>query len=239
MRRAGALLVGLALSGCKKKAPDGPELPPPPVGVESALQVVSVSPGLIGADRPASVTVVGAGFVQGAAVRVGQTPAAAVTFRNQNQLEAALPALPGGLYDVTVTLPDTSEATLRAGLVVRDGGVAGASATAACQSVVVWFDTDQSGLTAAARSTLDGLVGCWQSTGAALAVEGHADERGTTDYNLALGQRRALAVRSHLVAAGLEPMRLRVTSMGEERPADPGHGEAAWAKNRRVELTLQ
>ena len=69
-----------------------------------------------------------------------------------------------------------------------------------------------------------------------MQVEGHADERGTTDYNLALGQRRADTVKRHLVAKGVSPSRLATRSMGEERPVSRGHDEGAWSKNRRVEL---
>jgi peptidoglycan-associated lipoprotein len=60
----------------------------------------------------------------------------------------------------------------------------------------------------------------------------------TTEYNLALGSRRAEAVRRYLVALGADPKKIKVVSYGEERPADPGHNEAAWAKNRRAEIIL-
>jgi peptidoglycan-associated lipoprotein len=67
-------------------------------------------------------------------------------------------------------------------------------------------------------------------------VEGHTDERGGTEYNLALGQKRAEAVAKSLQTLGVPPGQLEAVSFGKERPADPGHDEAAWAKNRRVEL---
>ena len=71
-----------------------------------------------------------------------------------------------------------------------------------------------------------------------LLVEGHCDERGTDEYNLALGERRALAVRRYLVALGVSADRLHTISYGEEKPADPGHDEAAWSKNRRAEFKV-
>lgn len=71
-----------------------------------------------------------------------------------------------------------------------------------------------------------------------LLIEGHCDERGTEEYNRALGERRALAVRAQLVKAGISPDRLRTVSYGEDKPAALGHDEAAWAKNRRGELVL-
>jgi peptidoglycan-associated lipoprotein len=65
-------------------------------------------------------------------------------------------------------------------------------------------------------------------------IEGHCDERGTIEYNLALGERRAVAVRNFLIQQGIEAARVSVISYGKERPADPGHGERAWARNRRA-----
>lgn len=69
-----------------------------------------------------------------------------------------------------------------------------------------------------------------------LVAEGHCDERGTAEYNLALGERRARAVVDYLVGLGLSPQRFSTVSYGAELPLDPGHNEAAWAKNRRVHL---
>jgi peptidoglycan-associated lipoprotein len=68
----------------------------------------------------------------------------------------------------------------------------------------------------------------------AVVIEGHADERGTREYNLALGEWRADSVRSFLVSAGVSTRQIEIVSYGEERPEDPGHDEAAWARNRRA-----
>lgn len=75
--------------------------------------------------------------------------------------------------------------------------------------------------------------------GASVIVEGHCDERGTTEYNLALGDRRAESVRSFLVNLGISAGRMTTVSYGEERPLDAGHNEAAWAKNRRAQFVLE
>jgi len=72
-----------------------------------------------------------------------------------------------------------------------------------------------------------------------VAIEGHCDERGTNEYNLALGDRRANAARDYLVEAGVEAGRIRTISYGEERPVDPGHTEESWAKNRRADFLLE
>lgn len=70
-------------------------------------------------------------------------------------------------------------------------------------------------------------------------LEGHADERGTREYNLALGERRANAVRAYLVAQGASRTQIEVISYGEEKPASSGHDESAWAQNRRVEIVYR
>ena len=71
-----------------------------------------------------------------------------------------------------------------------------------------------------------------------LLIEGNCDERGTEEYNRALGERRALAAREALAKHGVSPERIRTISYGKDKPADPGHDDAAWAKNRRVDFVL-
>jgi peptidoglycan-associated lipoprotein len=72
----------------------------------------------------------------------------------------------------------------------------------------------------------------------AITIEGHCDERGTAEYNLALGERRAVAARTYLVSLGIAADRLRVVSYGKEFPFDPGHTDAAFAKNRRAHFVI-
>ena len=71
-----------------------------------------------------------------------------------------------------------------------------------------------------------------------ITIEGHTDERGTAEYNLALGERRAVAARTYLVSLGVPADRLRTVSYGKEFPFDPGHDEAAWEKNRRAQFVV-
>jgi peptidoglycan-associated lipoprotein len=71
-----------------------------------------------------------------------------------------------------------------------------------------------------------------------ITIEGHCDERGTAEYNLALGERRALAAKTYLVSLGIPADRLRTVSYGKEFPFDPGHDEAAWSKNRRAHFVV-
>ena len=98
----------------------------------------------------------------------------------------------------------------------------------------VFFDTDQSSLSAEARNSLDNQA-AWlnQYTTYSVVVEGHADERGTREYNLALGERRANAVRSYLIANGVAANRITTISYGKERPEVVGSNPSAWAQNRR------
>ncbi|MGB0682489.1 MAG: peptidoglycan-associated lipoprotein Pal [Magnetovibrionaceae bacterium] len=98
----------------------------------------------------------------------------------------------------------------------------------------VFFDYDSYSLTSAARQTLEGQA-AWMKRYPAvrIAVEGHADERGTREYNLALGDRRANAVKDYLVALGIAPGRITTISYGKERPVAFGSNESAWAQNRR------
>lgn len=98
----------------------------------------------------------------------------------------------------------------------------------------VFFDTDKSDLSADSREVLE-KVAVWMNSYpvATLLVEGHADERGTREYNLALGERRANSVSDYLVALGVNPNRLQTVSFGKEQPAVLGSTEEAWAQNRR------
>jgi peptidoglycan-associated lipoprotein len=99
----------------------------------------------------------------------------------------------------------------------------------------VFFDYDSSVLSPTATQTLD-KQGAWlkQYPDVIVTVEGHADERGTREYNLALGDRRANAAKNYLVALQVQADRILTISYGEERPVDPGHDEVAWSKNRRA-----
>ncbi|MEM7072319.1 MAG: peptidoglycan-associated lipoprotein Pal [Pseudomonadota bacterium] len=98
----------------------------------------------------------------------------------------------------------------------------------------VYFGFDQSSLNDDARKTLNGQIAWLQMhQGISVLVEGHADERGTREYNLALGERRADAVRDYMVAKGIASDRVTIISYGKERPVALGHNEDAWRLNRR------
>jgi peptidoglycan-associated lipoprotein len=102
-----------------------------------------------------------------------------------------------------------------------------------------FFEYNDSTLTAAAQGALTSSATWLKKNGQYnLLIEGHCDERGTEQYNLALGDRRANQAKEYLVTLGVDAGRIRTVSYGEERPFDPGHDESAWAKNRRDHLVL-
>ena len=101
------------------------------------------------------------------------------------------------------------------------------------------FEFDSAELTVSARSTLNRQSAFLSvNPDLMIVIEGHADERGTREYNLALAERRAIAVRDYLVAKGMNSARVRTVSYGKERPAVAGSDEASWAKNRRATTVL-
>lgn len=103
----------------------------------------------------------------------------------------------------------------------------------------VFFDFDKYSLKAPARETIMGWAAWLGEFPAVTAtIQGHADERGTREYNLALGERRSTSTKNYLVALGIDPNRIGTISYGKERPAVEGSNEAAWAQNRRGVLVV-
>ena len=102
---------------------------------------------------------------------------------------------------------------------------------------IIYFDFDQSTIKAEFRAALNGHAAYLsQNPSANIVLEGHADERGTREYNIALGERRGNAVSRYLVVQGVSVDAIEVVSFGEERPVNAGHDSASWAENRRVEI---
>jgi peptidoglycan-associated lipoprotein len=102
-----------------------------------------------------------------------------------------------------------------------------------------FFEYDSSELSADAQRALNDNAGVLKRYSTwTVTIEGHCDERGTAEYNLALGERRAVAAHAYLVSLGISADRLRTVSYGKEFPFDPGHEEAAYAKNRRAHFVI-
>ncbi len=130
--------------------------------------------------------------------------------------------------------PSTDATTNKAGSEtpqVTDDGIL----LTAVSSDRVFFDTDSAELRPDAQATLS-EIGAWlvKHPGKSVTIEGHCDERGTREYNLALGERRATAVANYLAAVGVDLSRMQTVSHGKERPAADGSDESAWAQNRRA-----
>lgn len=126
------------------------------------------------------------------------------------------------------------------GISSSDLGGLDADTLVALQSAATtfYFDYDQASIQSSDRDILQMHATYLSSNkNALIRLEGYADERGTREYNVALGERRANAVMKFLVVNGAGANQVEVISYGEENPADPGHTESAWAKNRRVELS--
>ena len=104
---------------------------------------------------------------------------------------------------------------------------------------VFYFDFDKALLKPESRAALLEHAATLQNSPRNVRLEGHADERGTREYNLALGEGRANSVREYMIASGIPGFRIETISFGEERPIAYGTGEANWSQNRRVELKLQ
>jgi peptidoglycan-associated lipoprotein len=104
---------------------------------------------------------------------------------------------------------------------------------------MIHFDFDKSNLRPGDAALLDTKIGILQANPMLrITITGHCDERGSDEYNLALGNRRALAAKEYLVNHGIAADRIMTASLGEEQPIDPGHNEDAWARNRRDEFTI-
>ena len=205
------------------------DTPPPP---EQPLQIVSIDPSVHKPNEGFQATVRGANIKDGASVKFNSVPANSTTFVDENTVRVNVPALEAGRYDVTLSNPDGKSSTMRMGLTIK-------SSIEECRFVRVNYDFDSSTLRGDGKATLDRAVPCYQSASGKISIEGHADERGTTEYNLQLGQRRADTVKKYLSGAGVAATRLSSTSSGEERPVASGHDEGAWAQNRRADISAE
>jgi len=158
----------------------------------------------------------------------------------------------GGCASKTVTEPDETATPAVTGNtsapssiedVIPDNPVAPSPQAAESENIAsrtfetILFDYDSSVLTAQAQQHLKENAVLLQTNPTVKAtLEGYCDERGSDEYNLALGERRARAAKEYLAKLGVAPERLDIISFGEERPAKAGHNETAWKKNRRVEF---
>lgn len=231
---AGLAVLVVCAPGCKKKKPP-PQVDPEVVEVqrvETPLQVTTVTPSEVPADTGGQkVAVYGSGFEDGVEVTFGSAMGQQIEVIDPNSIELVAPSLPAGTYDVVVRKGSKSTA-LRKGFVVKGSAVAEVD----CSFSRVSFGFNSASLSSEGRSALDAMLECYQKRTGLVTITGHADERGTTDYNLALGQRRAETVERYLTSNGVSKRRVKTVSYGEEKPLQRGSSEAAWAANRRAEI---
>jgi peptidoglycan-associated lipoprotein len=125
---------------------------------------------------------------------------------------------------------------------IRDTAIASASLDELNRSSPLkpaFFEYDSSELTSEAQQVLNGNAGVLKKFSSwTVTIEGHCDERGTAEYNLALGERRAVTTRAYLISLGIAADRLRTVSYGKEFPFEPGHEESAYSKNRRAHFVV-
>ena len=108
------------------------------------------------------------------------------------------------------------------------------------ESESIYFEFDSAALSPVAQGVLNGKADYLRDNpGTQVIIEGHCDERGTPEYNLALGDRRAESAKNYLVNLGIDAARFTTVSYGEENPVDMGHNEDAWAKNRRAKFLIE
>ena len=128
------------------------------------------------------------------------------------------------------SLSQTNEATTAGGVKTNDSHISSFFD-------ITYFDFDSAELSADTRKVLDNAVNKFlKNPPARVVISGHADERGTREYNLALGHLRASAVADYMVANGIDGLRIKKVSFGKEKPLLKGSNEEAWSKNRRVEI---
>src|SRR5215510_9849039 len=159
----------------------------------------------------------------------------------------ARPTAPPPSADTVPTTPPAPPEAVRDAAIVppeplRDDGVSSASLDDLNRNSPlrpVFFELDSSDLSSEGQRILDGNAAVLKQHGTwTITVEGHCDERGSAEYNLALGERRALSARAYLISLGVPADRLRTVSYGKEFPFDPGHDEPAYAKNRRAHFVI-
>jgi peptidoglycan-associated lipoprotein len=229
------LAAAAASAACPKPKPPPQEVPDEGPPKPPAVEIFGVEPASSTEGRAVTVTATGRGFLAESEVFLNSRRAAGVDVIGDGELTfRATEDLPAGTYDLRVVTPQGDQASLARAFTVKPKPSAGA-----CNLQIVYFAYDEAALSASAQQALTANVKCMEQNGwKKVTLEGHADERGSTEYNLSLGERRAESAKDYVVSLGLDAGAVRLLSYGEERPADAGHDEAAWVKNRRVEFVI-
>ena len=231
----GLLVLTVALAtGCPKPQPPPQPTDDRPVVEVPRVVIDDVEPDYTMEGTGVTVTVRGHGFEEGSEVYLGSRRARGVDVFEDGELTfRASEDLRADTYDVRVVTPEGDQAVSIGGFEVRTRQ----SDAGDCRLQIVYFEFNEATLTSGTRQLLADNARCIEAGNMRrVRLEGHADERGSTDYNLSLGQRRAEAVKAYMVNLGISVDDLVAVSYGEERPAERGFGENAWSRNRRVEF---
>jgi peptidoglycan-associated lipoprotein len=224
-------------SKCKerKKAEDTEEQIIEVAVPEATMQVVGLDPDKFDPGIPFNASITGTGFEEGATVMVGLDAVVDAEFINSNSLSISVPPMDPGTYDIFVTNPDGETKTGYSLLTIRE---LEPELPLECREMVVYFELDQSILKDESQSLLLSKASCFEIEGIQVRVEGHCDERGTTEYNIVLGERRAASVQKYLITQGVPEAVIEPISYGEEKPVVSESNETAWAQNRRAVIII-
>lgn len=227
--------LGLLLGGCPKPKP--PPAPVPEAPARAAIAIEDVAPVETTQGVGVTVHLMGYGFVAGSEVELGGQKTRGVDIIDDGELSFRVSEDErAGRHDIKVTTPTGEVALLKGAFLVKQPP----SNDSDCDLLTVRFEFNETSLTDSARGALAANAECMEAQGAIrVQLLGHADERGSTLYNLSLGQRRADSVRQYLVNLGVDEARLSTLSYGEERPEMQGQSEQAWTLNRRVEFVVR
>ena len=242
-------LVLSLIIGCKKttkgtdtgEKKDGKEITP--ASTTSELRLVEVLPSVVDVGVRTEATVMGVGFTEYSALYIDDEVSVLdnIVYQGESVLEFTIPALSQGMHSLRVENPDGETHTLY-GAIEADGMSGTAEAVELlppeCAEMIVYFSSANAALDGPAKQLLEDNAACFDNR-YLYEIEGHCDERGTTEYNLSLGQRRAAVVEKYLFSQGILSDRVSSTSYGEERPAVSGSSEGAWEKNRRAVIRVK
>lgn len=242
-------LVLSLMIGCKKttkgtdtgEGKEGKEIVP--ASTTSQLRLVEVLPSVVDIGVRTEATVMGVGFTENSVLYIDDEVSVLdnVVYQGESVLEFTIPALSQGMHNLRVENPDGETHTLY-GAIEADETSGTAEAIELlppeCAELVLYFSSANAVLDAPAKQLLEENAACFDNR-YVYEVEGHCDERGTTEYNLSLGQRRAAVVEKFLLSQGILSDRVSTISYGEERPAMSGSSESAWEKNRRAVIRVK
>ena len=201
-----------------------------PNSPESDLRLISVDPDsvLVGVRTPARA--MGMGFQEGAVLYIDDTPISGVELMDESVLSFSIPALGQGSHDLKVENPTGETHTLLSAILAEPEEE---KLPPECKEIVFYFAMDEYKLNPDAQALLDERKDCF-SMDYQYRIEGHCDERGTTEYNISLGLKRAEILQKYLETQGVGNRRIETVSYGEERPNEQGDSEDSWSKNRRA-----